>query len=346
MNYTVTLDYNKSTLELDLSIYDFYDSDDQQHLTIPIVFQKEKMPWYEYFQQTLQHSMNCSVTAHNGILCGNADFICFQWPQNNTILLLHDGYRPEMNLARNNIQSLPLEPLFICELILRQLRKEGFYIYPDSGPYQFYRFSSSQEFLLMLKNHTDWLEQLIVDTKEGAFTLVQLNKTLQNKKELLLNIDKYFHYYGHADNYLYNHLIMAYLQDHYALYLNTDLSEVIIQEGQPNLLNDGWKLFPPCFFIPVKDEKCTYFTMAYKHKRCGCNAGYPLSNFLLSKAKDIKSKSPGCFNRIVFAIAEKDEDELISVLNDQLNILKSIHGNPLGVKDDLMLKKSDLIYRN
>lgn len=339
VNYTVTLDYNKSTLELYLSIYDYCDPDFKQTITIVFPIQ-EKMPWYKYFQQTLQHSMNCSVTAHNGIVCGNADFICNEWNQ-NAILLLRDGYRPEMNLKRNNIQRLSLEFLFICELIMKQLKKEGFFTHPSDRLYYFYRFSSSQEFLSMLENHTDWLEQLIVDTKEGAFTLVQLNKTLQNKKELLLNIDKYFHYYGHADNYLYNHLIMAHLQDHYALHLNKDLSEVIIQEGQPNHLYDGWKLFPPCFFIPVKDENCTYFTRAYKHERCCCNAGHPLSKFLLSKAKDIKSKSPGCFDRIVSAIAE--EDELISVLNDQLNILKNIPDNPLGVMDDLMLEESDLI---
>ena len=109
-------------------------------------------------------------------------------------------------------------------------------------------------------------------------------------------------------------------------------------------MDDGWKLFPPGFFLTAANENSFYFTNFFAHYRGGCNACHPLSKFLLSKAKDIKSKSPGCFNRIVSAIAEKDGYELISVLNDQLNILKSIPGNPLGVTDDLMLKKSDLIY--
>lgn len=338
VDYTVKLNYGDNMLKLNLSIYDDFDPDFK--LTIPIEFQiqKEKMPWYKYFQQTLQHSMSCGVTAYNGIVCGNADFICNEWNQ-NAILLLRDGYRPEMNLERNNIQRLSLEFLFICELIMKQLDKEGFFTHPSDRLYNFYRFSSSQEFLLMLKNHPDWLEQLIVDTKERSFTLTQLNENLQNKKKLLLNINK-------SSHYVYNHFIMACLQANCDLYLNKDLSNIIIKEGQHNHnhLDDEWKLFPPGFFIPVKDGNCTYFTRAYKYKRCGCNAGHPLSKFLLSKAKDIKSLSPGCFDHIVSAIVVEDENELISVLNDQLNILKNIPDNPLGVTDDLMLEESDLIY--
>ena len=125
---------------------------------------------------------------------------------------------------------------------------------------------------------------------------------------------------------------------------NNDLSEIILQEGNSNCQNDGWKLFPPGFFIPVENGNESYFTRADQSERCGCNACHRLSKFLLSKAKEIKSKSPGCFNRIVSAIADENGDKLISVLNDQLQILKSIPGNPLGVTDDLLLKESDLIY--
>ena len=138
---------------------------------------------------------------------------------------------------------------------------------------------------------------------------------------------------------------MAYLQANYALYLNNDLSKIILKEGKPNNLNVGWKLFPPAFFLPASDENCTYFTQSFRWNRLGCNSCHPLSKFLLSKAKEIKIKSPGCFNKIVFAITdEEDGDKLISVLNDQLKILQSIPGNPLGVTDDLLLKESDLIY--
>lgn len=338
VNYKVTL--NESTLKLDLSIHDYWEPENYlKNLTetIPIVLQKEKMLWHERFRQIIQNTSNDSISVHNGIFCGRADFINNEWHQQDTILLLRDGYRPEMNLARNNIEHLSLEPLFICEVVRQQLSYEGFYIGHDFILDRTYRLSPSEAFLSVLENYTHWMEQLTVYTeKKHKLPLTKLEKTLKDKKSLKLSASKL--------NFLRENLdtkfVMAYLQDHYALYLNKDLSNIIIQEGD-NHLDNGWKLFPPCFFIPVKDENCTYFTRAYKHERCCCNAGHPLSKFLLSKAKDIKSKSPGCFDRIVSAIAE--EDELISVLNDQLNILKNIPDNPLGVMDDLMLEESDLI---
>lgn len=342
VNYKVTL--NESTLKLDLSIHDYWEPENYlQNLieTIPIVLQKEKMLWHERFRQIIQNTSNNSISVHNGIFCGRADFINNEWHQQDTILLLRDGYRPEMNLARNNIEHLSLEPLFICEVVRQQLSYEGFYIGHDFILDRTYRLSPSEAFLSVLENYTHWMEQLTVYTeKKYKLPLTKLEKTLKDKKSLKLSASKL--------NFLRENLdtkfVMAYLQANCVVYLNDSLYEIILQEGNSNCQNDGWKLFPPGFFIPVENGNESYFTRADQSERCGCNACHRLSKFLLSKAKEIKSKSPGCFNRIVSAIADDAGNELISVLNDQLNILKNIPDNPLGVTDDLMLEESDLIY--
>lgn len=310
---------------------------------------KEDKTWYNTFFRTIQN-LNCSVAAaHDGIFCGDADFFC---KNNNNygssvVLQFRDGYRPEMNLERNKIQGLSLEPLFICELIRKQLKREGFFINYDHILGETYRFSQSNTLLSMLDVHTHWKQHLTITTVECSFPLTELEKILQDKKRLRLSASES----TFQSEYFYTKFLMAYLQVNYVLYLNDDLSEIILQEGKPNCQDDGWKLFPPGFFIPVENGNESYFTQAYSWNRCSCNANHPLAKFLLSNAKDIKSQSPGCFNRIVSAIAnldvyEDDGNNLISVLNDQLQILKSIPGNPLGVTDDLLLKESDLIGSN
>ena len=352
VNIKAKLDYKNSAIELyldtsfasidsrnrymylgteDWDMYKKLRSFEQQYLTIHILLQKEKIPWYKHFQQTIQNLTN-SVTVHNGIFCGDADFFC----ENNNydpfvILLIRDDCRPKINLARNNIEHLSPELLFMCDLIRNQLANECFSIFYDTKFSELYRFSPSDMYLSMLENRPHYKESV-------ERTCKLLYKRVQITDKKMMNL--YPQRYPFSNNFT-----MAYLQANYALYLNNDLSKIILKEGKPNNLNVGWKLFPPAFFLPASDENCTYFTQSFRWNRLGCNSCHPLSKFLLSKAKEIKIKSPGCFNKIVFAITdEEDGDKLISVLNDQLKILQSIPGNPLGVTDDLLLKESDLIY--
>ena len=135
---------------------------------------------------------------------------------------------------------------------------------------------------------------------------------------------------------------MAYLSAHYSLRLNDKLSAVMNSEGPPSHDNEARKLFPPGFFLPAADEHSHLFTRKYHNSRRGCNAGHRLSRFLLEKGAEIQKLAPGSFRRILAAIGEAGGDDLISKVNEQLDLLQNIPNNPLNVTEDLRLRKNDL----
>lgn len=312
------------------------------------LYDLKKEAWYgEHLFPVRGDDVIYGVAGHNGIFCGEPVFLCGFGDEKRDdygVLLLRDGYRPEMNLARDKIQRMPLEALFACEHVRARLRKEGYEWWIDEAGEKIlsaYTYHSMKDFLLILENHSDWIDGMAVFTSEGDFQLRQIEAILREKHILTLH-RKSLPAFSEYISSIYGHFLMAYLQAHCCLYLNDRGTEILLSEGQPNCGGNAWKAFPPGFFIPEKDENQGYLTSEGSFNRCGCNANHRLSRFLLDNGTKIQKLSPGGFNRIISIIAGKNDDVMISMVNDQLKIFQRIKGNPLGVTDDLFLKDEDL----
>ncbi len=90
--------------------------------------------WYEkYFKNIITKAGAYSITAHNGIWCGKADFFSKNSDEKNlaAIVLLRDKYRPYLDVARDGVRGLTLETASEIEIIKRSLANQGFAIDGD-----------------------------------------------------------------------------------------------------------------------------------------------------------------------------------------------------------------------
>ena len=89
--------------------------------------------WYnKHFKNIINKIGTYSIVAHNGILCGDANFF---YDNSNyfgniknlgTIVLFKDKYRPYLDVARDGVRGLTLEMASEVEIIKKNLANEGF----------------------------------------------------------------------------------------------------------------------------------------------------------------------------------------------------------------------------
>lgn len=85
--------------------------------------------WYnKYFKNIINNTGVNTIVAHNGILCGDADFFFRSSNNENlaTIVLLKDKYRPYLDVARDGVRGLTLETVSEIEIIKKNLTIQGF----------------------------------------------------------------------------------------------------------------------------------------------------------------------------------------------------------------------------
>lgn len=210
------------------------------------------------------------VAAHNGIYCGNAAFFCwddikdkFTWDLEKAItaiILLKDKYRPALDISRDNIRNLSIEAACDLLIIRKQLSTQ---VFPFTGTVRalaiMYSFIPNGEYLKLLKNRTDFVEQLRFSTSEGTLSAAALDE--ENKKgqcieftgwPMLNRIKVILREY--RENDLYDMLCVAYLRSKYLLRVDMSdpYSKVYIEKNQKA--------------TKIKQLKCSRQPFSWKHR--------------------------------------------------------------------------------
>lgn len=312
------------------------------------VIDLDSIPWYkQYIKSVINRTGSDSLTVHNGIRCGNASFLNdnhYGIDNLGVILLLNDKYRPKLSLARDEILGLSLETSFDCEMILRQLKEEGFIFGNVSCLKTFekeYAYLPVNDFFALLKKRPDWREQFTVKTNLGVFSVDELPITdqIEISTESLPDYKM-----GYNSNGLYGHFLTSLLQANYTLMQKQDKYsfDIRILNSKPEQVDYSGKVFPPALFLPVESGLRKWLSKEY-YCISPCNTNHRFSQFLINHTEEIKLLSPGSLHRIIVVLTIKYGKEAIELINAQLKLLQNIPGNPIGVTDDLFLNDSDIV---
>lgn len=146
--------------------------------------------WYnKYFKNIINTTGVYSVAAHNGILCGDANFFHDNSDKKNlaTIVLLRDKYRPYLDVARDEVRGLTLETASEIEIIQSNLGNQGFKITGILSDFreQNYSYIVMADYCQLLSERDDLAKQLVFNTSEGFLSNESLASILLNKEKIM-----------------------------------------------------------------------------------------------------------------------------------------------------------------
>lgn len=306
--------------------------------------------WYTKFFLLLRNSTGSrSVVAHNGIYCGNADFFYDEWNEREklgTIVLLKDKYRPTVDMSRDKIRQIPLEVTCDLEILRKQLESQGFEFEGSQKNLDeaHYPYISTREYVNLLKHRPDFIDRLRFSTNRGALSAVTIDEMVQKGETIkFLGCPKLNnHGYSSRNLYLYDYLCAAYLRSRYIL--RVDFSQydptIFIESRANDMQEKVTDYFSPTFFLSTKKE-ITYLTTKSTSWRKTCNDSHRLARFIIDNAEQLRSKVPGLFFEILRSLAEDDAKDVISVINDLLQRLRSLPDIGIVIPTDLQLCKDD-----
>lgn len=319
--------------------------------------------WYKkYFGNFINKDGICSIVAHNGILCGDANFFCQDIRNKNfmfgiisdanlsAIVLFKDKYRPYLDVARDGVRDLTLETVSELEIIKNLLAYQGFTI---EGELSELRVGNDSYIVMadycnLLYERNDLAKQLFFDTSEGLLSNESLaGKLLRKEKIEFESCPRIFNekYSTVRNKQLYNNLCAAFLRENYQLEIEirSYYSSVFISKKEKELSDDYKKLFPPCFFLPGRNKNFSILATKAGYKRYACNEYHRLSQFIINNGVELKKYVPGIFKEFLRTLAEDGGDELIINVNSQLENLRKYPGGRFEVPDELFLSEKDLI---
>lgn len=309
--------------------------------------------WYEkYFKETRKKTGLYCVAAHNGILCGDANFFfdSNRGKENfETIVLLNDKYRPSADVAREGIRSLTLETASDFEVIRNRINDQGFNLSTNTAEFEEsgYIYFPMVRFWNLFDERADLVKQLVVQTENGRCTSEELRINLNVVGKLkLLGSPKLSNQpnWPTKRNNLYALLCAAYLRRDFSLRLSFSSysTQIYILPKDSDIQNDYKDFFPPTFFLIPLDMDCPYLTVARKYTRNACNANHRFSQFILKNSEKLRKQVPGIFKEILRVLAEEEGDGLIHNINDLIMLLRNLPGGLFSVPDDLFLTDKDL----
>lgn len=335
---------NKGEWEM-LEVYDRYNRNCEI-----LICELRDYVWYKkYFRNVYERALLLDAAAHNGILCGDSEFLFSDgWNEKRlgSIVLLQDKYRPGVDVARLGIRELPLEMSCDIALVGMNLRREGFQI------------GRSQKALLkdkpwmipasiyssLLKKRPDLEKRLVFDTDRGSCGCDGLKSLVKKHHRILLKESLAFAGGGENEQRkMCYQLCLAYLKQNYALYMTLTGSsrEIYITEKRGNTGEENPLIFPPALFLR-SDGKCEYLTERIVPIRYFCNMDHRLSQFIIKNGDLLHQKVPGILKELIRVLQEEGGDKLIQAVNDLLTRLRSLPGQPITVPDDVFLTAEDL----
>lgn len=307
-----------------------------------------EIPGYqEYFLDVYTRTGQSNITAHNGVFCGDGCIagvvldVDYDYEALGSIVLFSDQYRPGVDISRSKIREISLE--MACDILLVQnkLEREGYSMTGDSEgllrekPWMI----PTSTYHSLLRKRPDFVENLIINTEEGECGCGDLKLQIEQSHQVVMcweksNLSCVIHSLDLGEQ-----LKFAYLKEHYDLRMSMDADSVKVyireKTAKNRELDDD--IFPPSLFV-YPDTECRYLTGKFHF----CNADHRLSQFVMINANVMQKRVPGLLKEMIRILQQESGGKLVSAVNEILDRLRRLPGQPIPVPLDVYLTMEDL----
>lgn len=299
----------------------------------------ETFDWYREFwrEPRFRVEKDTSVAAHNGVRCADAGFLAKTGygGRKQAILLLKDGYRPELDVSRTKLHRLPLAADLELAVLRREWALEGFLVSNDDlGEMAYWRIPGSG-YLKVMDEHPELEKRLRIKTDHGVISIQEIPVLLRDFSEIKIRDCPGLR--SSNNRFLYEYGILACLRRDHTL-LGRDNS-LWLRPASTDHSRD-WEGFPPSFFLPVEGRNGK-LTEESADWRCYCNEDHPLSGFLIRNRAWLENHTPGLLREIMESLAEDDREELIPRVNRCLERIREFPGDKPQVPEGAFLTAKD-----
>ena len=279
--------------------------------------------------------------AYNGVLSDTSDLISADPKYMNIIILLSGVNCPEVNLARNKITSLPLETF--CNLArIREILNDGEWRRGlfDSWNRVFlaeksFMLTEAWKFWAILEKHPDWEHQIQIRTGclvEERVSLSELEEMFKKKEEVIVD--------GVYRN-PYDVLCLADLKRHFTVWKEFSDDPKLVITGKKKESNEAD--FPVLLFFHSKEHDAPLGDIQ-GYEINYYNQEHRFSRWLIENRKELQDKVPGMYNNILTTMILGEEvPVIVKDLNDILDRLRQLPGDPFNISQELYLRESDFI---
>lgn len=295
--------------------------------------------WYRAFwrEPRFRVERNTSVAAHNGVRCSDAGFLAKARGENQTqaILLLKDGYRPELDVSRTKLQRLPLAADLELTMLRREWELEGFsFSRDDLGEMAYWRIPGSG-YLKVMDEHPELEKRLRIKTDHGVVSIQEIPALLRDFPEIEIRERPML--FGSEAHDLCEYGILACLRRDHILVGRDDSLWLRAATGDRSR---DWEEFPPSFFLPVEGVNGK-LAESFASIRYYCNEAHPMSGFLIRNRAWLENHTPGLLQEIMESLAEDAGFRLIPRVNRCLKHLRGYPGDKPQVPKGAFLAAKD-----
>lgn len=308
--------------------------------------------WFDkYFYKKRVKRYGSNIVAHNGILCGDAEFFYrYRYSEENigTILLLKDKYRPYVDVARNTIRTLTLETLCDLEIIKYQLKEKNIVIDGDINEKIGRKICHipTKLFMDILEEREDFCTRIEFLTDKGILNVNQIKGYIERENKIKIIRTPTIGGKGWSgEKTIYMFIGMALLLKNFSLIVETEgvvystKYTICLEKKEPDATNI-MHMFPINFFIKTR-EGVAYLTASHAYNRYFCNEQHKLSQYIINNAEKMKEYVPGILEEMIRTLAEDEKEDIIKNINYFLGCLRNFPDGLFRVPEDLVLTDND-----
>ncbi len=327
---------NSSYDKIDLKIsYDYF---------LLMIEEKEcqLLKYIKIFNRYPYNKKICTNTAYNGVLADAMDLLGSETASNflhTIIILLRSENCPEMTLDRNIIKAL--QPETACTLVRISQRLPSLYhrtaeYAPRALHYRNFVLITSKEFWKILDKYPQWEEEILIQCNNlniGSVFLSDLSGKIHKSHKVGI--------YDFEDS-IHGYFYLAALKRRFDVWKSfSGKKKCFVTLKNIDTDMEDEKFPPSLFFIPAEESS----VLGYASNRVvnSYNRNHIFSQWLIKFRKELQEKAPNTYNNIlVIMITEKKSEVIIREINNVLNRLKQICGNPFGITNEIYLKDTDV----
>lgn len=299
----------------------------------------EHFPWIHkwlFFNHLPSPACFSSMVAHNGIYVNNSSgFMCSNCTAQNSILLLKDKYRPELNISRNRIKGYTLETR--CHLeslyvkIANQLQESFNYVLDDLND----MLIPAKSYLDIFENYPTLLSVMQFETTIGTMTVNDIESALQEGKDIQVFLN--FNTLGS----------IASLAWKFKLSIENicwETTPVNVAKKEYAFIEEQLLDFPPALFLPIVGANFTAFGVLKRGVtpiHATYNIGHPFSMWLIKNREVLQKKVPILYRNIISALRYTDFQgyhDTIKAINSILSTLRCHPSLNIAVMQELTLE--------
>lgn len=264
--------------------------------------------------------INSFTYAYQGIATSkNDDGISYRY---NAIVLLEGELKPEVEISRSKILSLPLKALLaisgIFDKYCMHYSEYEFKNWKNVSLRQWRELRNTPLGQWVNRTQADYLKDIKLDFMGGCYI-----DEVSGYRGIYINhgiLDKYF---------------MAYLQDSHDMIINYEEGEVItFYEKTEDESEDIYGIFPPMMFCKAaSDQSRQYICYADDAGRRGITVDHPFVVWLLENSIQLNEYFYRQFSQIIECLCNKGAGFIIGEVNairEQLLSLTDCHGVDIG----------------